>query len=134
MRQLLAVLAAAAAAAGCGSPSRDLFDVRRSGEGRNSTVRLTVADSGLARCNGGPEKQIGSERLLDARELARDLEQLATFAIELPPERNSLLRYRVALQQGTVAFSDTSRNRPPEFDRVAALTTDVVENVCGLER
>ena len=120
--------------AGCGSPSADLFDVKRTGTGKNSTVRLVVADSGLARCNDGEETNVGADRLLKARELARDLEELATFGIELAPQKNSTLRYEVSLEEGTVKFSDTSKDRPPEFDRVVAFTTDVVENVCGLER
>lgn len=120
--------------AGCGSPSPDLFDVERSGRDKNANVRMVVSDGGDVRCNGAPPVPIGAKRLLDARQLSRDLSPQAALAIELPPEKNSTLRYRVRLQSGTLAFSDTSRGRPKTFDRVVAFTADVVENVCKLER
>lgn len=130
----LALTAAALVATACGSPSPDLFDVNRTGRDKNANVRLIVSDGGTVTCNGGEPKAIDAEKLLDARALARDLGAQAALSIELPPEKTSTLRYRVRVGSGTVAFSDTSRGRPPTFDKLAAFTTDVVENVCGLER
>jgi hypothetical protein len=40
----------------------------------------------------------------------------------------------VRLEAGTVAFSDTSRGKPPVFLRVAAFTKDVAEDVCEIDR
>lgn len=95
---------------------------------------MVVGDGGDVRCNGGTPRPIGAKRLLDARQLARDLSPQAALAIELPPEKTSTLRYRVRLQSGTLAFSDTSRGRPETFDRLVAFSTSVIETVCKLER
>jgi hypothetical protein len=131
-RALLAALALGAA--GCGTPSPDLFDVNRTGPDKDANVRMVVSDGGTVRCNGGEPKALDAERLLEARQLSRDLASQAALAIELPPEKNSNLRYRVRVAGGAVAFSDTSRGRPRTFDRLAAFTTHVVENVCKIER
>lgn len=119
---------------GCGAPSADLFEVRRSGEDRNANVRLVVNDGGTVTCNGAEPEALPGEALLEARELARDLEAEASLSIELPPGPNAVLRYDVRTEAGRVAFSDTSRGRPRAFDRLVGFTSEVIEDVCGIER
>ena len=72
--------------------------------------------------------------LLTARQLTRDLGKQAQLGLELPPEKNSNLGYKVLLESGTVAFSDTSRGNPQSFFQLAAFTKDVSERVCGIVR
>jgi hypothetical protein len=134
VRRALAGLAAAALLGGCGAPSADLFEVVRTGKDRNANVRLLVSDDGSVRCNRRKPVPLGAERLLTARELARDLETQAALGLELPRARGSILSYRVRLEDGTIAFADRSRGLPPAFNRVAAFTADVAERVCKLER
>ena len=134
MRRVVAVAACCLVAGGCGAPSPDLFEVAVSGPDRNANYTLLVSDGGTVKCNGGDPKPLGDERLIEAREVARELSPQAELAIELPAERNSILRYRVRLEAGTVAFSDTSQGRPRSFGKLMAFSTDVAENVCGLER
>ena len=134
MRRALAGLAAASLLGGCGAPSADLFEVVRSGADRNANVRLLVSDDGTVRCNRRKAVPLGAERLLTARELARDLETQAALGLELPRGRGSILSYRARLEAGTIAFSDRSRGLPGSFNRLAAFTTDVAERVCKLER
>jgi hypothetical protein len=134
VRRALAGLAAAVVLGGCGSPSADLFEVVRSGADRNANVRLLVSDDGSVRCNRRKSVPLGAERLLTARELARDLETQAALGLELPRGRGSILSYRARLEAGTIAFSDRSRGLPASFNRLAAFTTDVAERVCKLER
>ncbi|MGI8781457.1 MAG: hypothetical protein ACR2L8_15060 [Solirubrobacteraceae bacterium] len=133
MRRALAVLTLAAALAGCGTPPPDLFVVKRSGADRNANLELLVSDGGSVRCNGS-EHAIEADRLLAARQLVRDLEPQAELGIELPPGPGTQLSYRVEMERGTVAFSDTSPGIPRTFQRVAAFTKDVAERVCGIER
>jgi hypothetical protein len=129
--------AAAAAAilllAGCGTASPDLFEVRRTGDDPAANLTLVVNDGGTVTCNR-TEHALDADRLLRARELARDLEEPAELGIELPPGPGAVLRYRVRLEAGAVAFSDTSPGKPPAFLRVAAFTHDVAERVCGIVR
>jgi hypothetical protein len=119
--------------AGCGTASPDLFEVRRTGEDRAANVTLVVNDGGHVTCNG-EEHALDADRLLQARELSRDLEEPAELGIELPPGPRSVLSYRVRMEAGTVAFSDTSRGNPPVFLRLAGFTKDVTERVCGIVR
>ena len=134
MRRALSGILAAALLAGCGAPSADLFVVTRSGKDKNANVTMVVSDGGTATCNGGKAKALPGEMLLDARQLARDLDKQAALNIELPPAKNSILRYVVHTEAGEVAFSDTSLGKPTTFNQVIAFTQDVVEGVCGITR
>ena len=134
MKRLVPAALAAAILAGCGGPSPELFEVQRSGRDENANVKLVVSDGGTVTCNGGESKALDADQLLEARELARDLEAQAALAISLPAEKNSNTRYSVKTSAGTVAFSDTSRGRTPAFNRLIAFTAATAENVCKLER
>ena len=132
-RALLAVLPALVLA-GCGSPAGDLFVVKRSGADRNANLTLLVSDDGTITCNGGKRRPIPNDRLLDARELTRALSEQAVLHLVLPARPGSVLSYRVRMQAGTVAFSDTSRPLPRAFTELELFTKDVSEDVCGLRR
>jgi hypothetical protein len=133
VRRAAAALTALVLLAGCGSQSPDLFEVVRSGQGPNARADIVVNDAGTVRCDG-KEHTLPGDLLLRAREAARDLEDPASLGLRLPPGRGSVLSYRVRLQQGTVAFSDTSRRQPKGFLEVQAVTKDIAEDVCGLRR
>ena len=119
--------------AGCGSPSPDLFVVKRSGPDPKANLTMRVSDGGSVFCNG-KEHALGAKRLLQARELTRQLSKQAELGLELPPGPGANLRYRVRLEAGTVAFSDTSRGNPRDFYELAAFTKDVSEDICGIVR
>ena len=127
------MVAVAVAVVGCGTPPPDLFSVERSGPDRNANVDLVVSDGGSVSCDG-EEHPLDAERLLRARQLVRDLSPQAELGIELPPGPGSELSYRVAMEAGSIAFSDRSPGVPATFLRLAAFTKDVVERVCGIER
>ena len=134
MRRALAGLLAAGLLAGCGAPSADLFVVTRSGKDRNANLDLLVSDDGTVRCNKGKPVSMGAKRLLDARELSRDLQKQAALGLELPKEKGSILAYKVRLEAGTIGFADTSRGLPKTFSRVEAFTSDVAKSVCKVRR
>jgi hypothetical protein len=123
----------ALALAGCGTPSPDLFVIERSGADRNANLEMLVNDGGSVTCEG-ERHGLDAERLLTARELARDLQPQAALNLELPPGPAAQLTYRVSLQDGAVEFSDTSPAIPLTFQRLAAFAKDVAERVCGIER
>jgi hypothetical protein len=118
---------------GCGSPPPDLFVVTRSGPDPAANLTMRVTDGGTVYCNG-EEHPLDAKRLLQARQLARDLAKQAEIGLELPAGPNSNLSYKVRLEAGTVAFSDTSKHNPQAFFRLAAFTKDVSEDVCGIVR
>lgn len=119
--------------AGCGTASPDLFEVRRSGEDPNANLTMVVNDGGHVTCNG-KSYELDADRLLRARELERELAEPAEVGVELPPGPGANLTYRVRLEAGSVAFSDTSRGNPAAFHQIAAFTKDVAERVCGIVR
>ena len=131
----MAVIAVAAAvlSGGCGTESPDLFAVERSGPDPQANLRLVVNDGGSVTCNG-EEHSLDADRLLRARELSREVAKQAELGVELPPGPSANLRYRVRMEEGTVAFSDTSRGNPRSFFQLAAFTKDVAERVCGILR
>lgn len=133
MRWWAALAPAVVALAGCGTPSPDLFEVKRSGEDRNANVTVVVNDAGNVSCNGTSHK-LDADRLLAARQVVRDLQPQAELHLELPPGRATALSYRARMEAGTIAFSDSSRGSPKSFLALAAFTKDVTERVCGLER
>lgn len=133
-------LACVAALGACGGPSADLYLVERTGSTPGARLSMLVGDGGTVTCNGGPERQISSAQLIDAREVAGDLngdeEEPGPAArdVRLPPGPGSILRYRVRSEKGAVSFSDTSRGQPPVFYKVAQLTRQLAKQVCGLPR
>jgi hypothetical protein len=132
VRALAAVLVLIAAA-GCGAPSADLFEVRRTGPDRPANLTMVVSDGGNVTCNG-KEHPLDPKHLLEARELTRELSKQAELGVELPPGPGANLSYKVRMEAGTVAFSDTSRDNPRAFYELAAFTKDVSERVCGILR
>jgi hypothetical protein len=128
-----AVVLAALVLAGCGSPSADLFVVKRSGADRNANLTLLVSDDGTVTCNG-KKHEIPNEKLLDARQLTRELSPQAELHLVLPPRPGTVLSYKVRMEAGTLAFSDTSRPLPSEFAELELFTKGVAEDVCGLRR
>jgi hypothetical protein len=127
------LLVLASLLAGCGEASPDLFEVLRSGQGPNAKVDVVVNDGGSVTCNRR-EHPLNGDLLLRARELARELAKPAQLALRLPPGPNRVLSYRVRLEQGSVAFSDTSPHQPKAFLAVQRLTKDITEDVCRLPR
>jgi len=122
------------AAAGCGTPSKDLFVVERSGEVPGARLTLLVSDDGSVRCNGNKPKDMGSERLIDARALEHDLVDQADEQRTFRPGENSILRYTVRVEDGTLKFADTSPNLPSDLFQLAAFTRVLAKQVCGLPR
>ena len=128
-----ALLALAAALAGCGNAPPDLFAVERSGADPNANVDVVVSDGGSVTCDGKTH-ELDAQRLLTARQLVRDLEPQAELGIELPRGPGTQLSYRVSMEAGSLAFSDRSPGVPRTFLRLAAFTKDVTEDVCGIVR
>ena len=127
-------------ATGCGSRAADLFEVTRSGSIPGAKLELVVTDDGRAVCNRGPDHMISGDQLIDARQALRELQGEddkvgpADKNLTLPPGPGSILRYRVRVEGGSVAFSDTSRGQPPVFFDLARLVRSIARGPCGLPR
>lgn len=132
-RVTLALLLYALAAGGCGTAGADLMVVERSGSVPGAALRLRVIDDGQVECNG-ERHDLGSDELIDAREVTRELGDPARRGTRLPPGRPTTYRFRIRTEEGVVAFSDTSPRQPAVFYRAAQLVRTIAKGACGLER
>jgi hypothetical protein len=117
--------------AGCGLRvnAADLFVLQRTGQGR--TLTLLVSDGGTIRCNGGPAKPLPDPLLLQARDLATNLDKDAKARLSLPGRPASVYTYRFQLQDGTVSFADTSAGAHPELAPAELFAAQTAHAVCG---
>ena len=131
----LATGAACVSIAGCGLnvASPDLFVLHRTGQGQ--TLTLLVNDSGTIRCNGGKTKPISDPLLLDARDLAKDLDKDVQSKPPFPPAG----RQRLPLQghaPGRDAVVQRHRRaqatRSPELARAELFAVQAAQGPCGL--
>jgi hypothetical protein len=125
--------AAALVLAGCGNrTSPDLFALERSGSVPGARLALRVQDDGRVRCNGGERRRLPDQLLLDARQIARELNLVAPRTLR--PGARSILAYKLRVEEGTVAFSDSSRGQTKEMYLAQAFARSVARRVCGLPR
>ncbi len=146
MKRALAAVVLVLGLSSCGTPSADLFVVTRTGSIAGARLTLHVSDGGYVTCNGGPQKEISSQQLIDARgyvhelqgddEKGRDegLDGPIDKDLKLPPRPGSTLTYEVRGEEGTVRFSDNSANQPKVFFELANFTRRIAKDVCGLPR
>ncbi|HWT95735.1 MAG TPA: hypothetical protein VN238_22235 [Solirubrobacteraceae bacterium] len=127
------VLVAALLAAACGTPSADLFVVERGGDIPGAQLDLVVGDGNTVTCNG-TERPFANDKLLRARELARDLEPLLDRKLTLPTPSGAQLTFRVFNDKGEARFADASAARDPALSRLLAFTRAVAQESCGLPR
>ena len=130
----LATGAACVSIAGCGLDvaSPDLFVLHRTGQGQ--TLTLLVNDSGTIRCNGGKARPISDPLLLEARDLAKDLDQDVQNNRRFP-QPAKVFSYRVTLQDGTLSFSDAAaagNPKYPELARAELFAAQAAQGPCGL--
>ena len=133
VRIVLPALLAVAALAGCGTPGADLMVISRSGSIPGAGLEMRVIDDGQVVCNGKTH-DISSDDLINAREIVRELTKPAKAATALPPGHPTILRFRITTQDGTVIFSDTSKNQPAVFYKAAQLIRVIAKGSCGLPR
>jgi hypothetical protein len=124
----------AIALAGCGlnEQAPDLFLLTRTGLGHKLT--LLVNDSGTIRCNGGRPRSLPDPLLLQARDLASSLGGDAQERLRIPPRSNSVYRYVIRLQQGTISFPDTATagGKYPRLAQAELFAFQASHQACGL--
>src|SRR5205807_5158118 len=127
---LAAAIAAMTAGCGFGVRSPDLFFLTRTGQGR--TLTLLVNDGGTIRCDGGRARKLGDPLLLRARDLADSLDADAKRNLRIAAPANSVFRYSVKLQDGTISFPDTAAARHPELGQVELFAVQAGQRACRL--
>jgi hypothetical protein len=123
----------AAVAAGCGTPSPDLFVVKRDGNVPGAKLELLVSDQ-TARCNKGAVKNLTSEQILEARDIRDDLIDVQEGLVDVPRQPPSqIFTFAVTTEMGTLRYADTAQ-RPPILPRLSRFTRRIAIDTCGLER
>jgi|SRR5947209_2478415 len=117
---------------GCGIniKSADLFMLTRTGQGQ--TLTMLVNDGGTIRCNGGHTRPLSSALLLQARDLASALDKDVKAHTKFPPKANTVFSYKVALQDGTLSFADTSAARHKELAEAELFAVQAAARACGI--
>ena len=113
------------ALAGCGNPGGDLIALEERGTGFN---RMVVTDDGRGSCNGGELKRLESDRLLEAREVERELRELSEKATNFP-ESTGGRHFRAQMRGVTVTWRERSA-QDPALPKATLLTLKLRRELC----
>jgi hypothetical protein len=129
---LVALLALAIWLAGCGLEIQqpDLFLLTRTGEGK--TLTLLVNDSGTISCNGAKTKLLADPLLIQARDLAQNLDSDAKAKLKIARTPDSVYFYTIKLADGTIRFPDTAGSRQQYLAQAEQFTVQTAQQACGL--
>jgi hypothetical protein len=128
---LLALVACLPAAA-CGGEAGDLMAIEVTGGFAQDRGRLDIvlASDGRGSCNGSPKKTVPSDVLIDARELERDLgdlaEEGATYGTRTPAKGH----YVVRTKAGTVRWTEGEPALPAELPQTQLLALRLDRLLC----
>jgi hypothetical protein len=127
----IAGLAAALAIAACGGPTGDLMAIEVSGGPAHYAQRIVIHANGEAVCNNGKTMDIGSQSLLDAREVERDLTDLAArAAVYANPGATDVPSYVARTKDGTVRWQEGSPGLPPVLPKAQLLALQLGRKLC----
>jgi hypothetical protein len=130
MRRLGLVVLAALAVAGCGGESGDLMSFEIAGGPAGTTAhRIVVTGDGRGSCDGGGEKLLPSERVIDARVIEGDVTDLARRAAEYAPKPGGR-RYTLGTDDGDVTWSEGTPGLPEVLPKAQLLALQLERLLC----
>src|SRR4051794_20730659 len=100
----VAIAALVLSASGCGGAPGDLLSISATGGVAGGTHTIVVSGDGRGSCDRGPLKQLPADRVIDARGIERDAEELATEATDLPPATKGARRFTLRMMAGEVRW------------------------------
>ena len=122
------LLLAAAVLAGCGGEAGDLLAIDVSG-GPGGEHSLVVTDNGRGRCDDGDEKTIESDRVIDAREVEREAQELIADGRTFE-ERAGRRRYRLSTKEGELSWSEGEPGLPEVLPKAQLLALELERELC----
>jgi hypothetical protein len=125
-----AAVAAAIAASGCGGSAGDLIAIDVSGGFEGARKALVVTEDGRGRCNRGELRRIESRTLIDAREVQRDLVDLARDGARFEGPRAERRVYVARTRDGTVRWVEGAPGLPAELPAAARLALRLERELC----
>jgi hypothetical protein len=132
VRRATLALCVSLALCGCGLEvqSADLFLLTRVGEGGRLTI--LVNDSGTIRCNSQKAKPLSDSLLITARDLADSLNTDAQASLHVGSGSDSVNRYTIRLQNGTISFPDTAAAEHHELAQAELFAVHAAVQACGI--
>jgi hypothetical protein len=127
MRRAACVAIAALALAGCGGSPGNTIQISMSGVGPAQSVLVT--ENGQGSCNNGPLKQLASNYVLNARDLAGKLKKLASSAASFPSPGGRTFKARTL--DGTVTWGETYKPLPQPLPQVELLGLQLSQTLCA---
>jgi hypothetical protein len=123
----------AALVTGCGFEVEepDLFLVTRTGA-HGQKLSLLVNDGGTISCDGRKPKTLSDPLLLQARDLATNLNTDVSDKLRFPASARSVYSYTVKVQNGTMSFPDTAALSRKELSNLELFVVQAAANPCGL--
>jgi hypothetical protein len=129
--RVLPALLACLFVVGCGGESGDLMAIEiAKGPARGRGLDIVIKSDGRATCNDRPEETIPSDLLIDARELERDLGDLAEEGAFFEPTGAGRREYVVRIKAGAVRWSEGNRGLPRELPRTQLLALRLDRLLC----
>jgi hypothetical protein len=129
-RAALALAVAAAALAGCGGSAGELLTISAAGGG-GPPYRVVVTGDGRGSCDGGRERVLPSQHVLDAREVERDHTKPAKARASYTTGPAGARRYVASTKDGIVTWVEGARGAPPVVAKAILLTQNLRRDTCG---
>ena len=101
----------------------------RTGQGR--TLTLLPNDGGTIRCDGGKARPLPDSLLIEARDLAQDLDKDARHTWPSRRHRGHRVHYRIKLEHGTITFPDSAARSRKELSRATLFAAQAAQRACG---
>jgi hypothetical protein len=124
-----AAVVAAAVLAGCGGDVGELMTISTHGGGGDNH-RFVVTGDGRASCDGGAERGLPSDHVLDAREVERELKDLAKRRAAYTAAPAGARRYVVTTDDGVVTWAEGARGAPPVVAKGIVLVQELKRDLC----
>ena len=93
-------------------------------------LKIVVTDNGRGSCNGKDEESVPSDLLIDARELERDLGDLADKGASYGAKRGARAHYVVRIRAGTVRWTEGTRGLPDPLPSAQLLALRLDRLLC----
>jgi hypothetical protein len=129
MKRLVCALAVLLLA-GCGGGAGDLLSIGVSGGIAPRRHTIVVSGDGRGSCDRGPLKEIPSDRVIDAREIERDVADLAKRSATYPPAPDARA-YVLRTKAGTVRWSEAGRGLPSVLPRAQLFELQLERLLCA---
>ena len=91
---------------------------------------IVLASDGRGTCNDGATESVPSDVVIDARELERDLGDLAEEGTTYEPTRENQRRYVVRIKKGTVRWAEGTPDLPEVLPRTQLLALRLDRLLC----